>query len=398
MKINRLRIRSGVGAFLVSLLSVIFGPPVRFLLRASRTEVLPSQLEGRIGHQIFEPLYLLLLQQAKVRNWKRVLVLWDRMAVANDLAFQSLPKSFIPLKSVLLRRVLNRVMTFVYTEKYKSPTQGMGVVGQAADIFKYTSLVNRNFEFLKIPEERAKELQFRAELGIPRDRWICIFHVRESGPFGDEAIHEYRNSDPKTYFSAITEISARGGFVVRIGMNQGEKLNPQEHFIELGREDRRKGDADLILSRASRFFLGGSSGAHSMASSHGIPVAGVNVAPLAAVKIWGSRDLAIPKLYRDRRTQELATFSQILKSGIGDLRSSQKILTSGFELLDNTPDEIQDLVSEMIDRLDGRYSASEEAEALQSQFQGLFSPANYTFHSRTRAGEAFLRKYNHILC
>lgn len=134
-----------------------------------------------------------------------------------------------------------------------------------------------------------------------------------------------------------------------------------------------------------------------MASSYGVPVAGVNVAPLAAAKIWGPKDLAIPKLYRDRRTKELACFSEILRSGMGDMRSSQKILSTGFELLDNTPDEIRDLVSEMIDRLEGVHSASDEAESLQGQFQMLFSSSNFAFYSKSRVGEAFLKKYDYLL-
>jgi putative glycosyltransferase (TIGR04372 family) len=385
-------------AILASVLRASLGPLVRLSLRIFRIEILPSLLEGRIGHQIVEPLYLELLRQSRVRNWKIVLVLWDPRQVANDLAFQSLPDSFVMVKSATLRRILNQVMLFVYTRDYPSPTQGIGVEGQAADLFKYTSLIDRNFEFLKIPDERAREFRLRSELGIPRDRWICTFHVREPGPFGDEAIHEYRNSDPNTYISAISEITARGGFVVRIGVNQAQSLAHQESFLQLGPEVRSKGEADLILSRASRFFLGGgSSGAHAMASCNGVPVVGVNVAPLGAVKIWGPRDLAIPKLFRKRSSGELAPFPEVLRSGFGDNRSSQKILNSGFELLDNTPDEIKDLVTEMIDRLEGKHSASSEAEDLQNQFQGLFSPSNYTFHSRTRVGEAFLRKYSHLL-
>ncbi len=385
-------------AILASILRTTLGPLVRRSLRIFKTEILPSNLEGRIGHQIVEPLYLELLRQSGVRNWKRILVLWDPRQVANEMAFQSLPDSFIRVKSPLLRWALNQVMMFVYTPEYPSPTQGVGIEGQAADLFKHTSLVDRNFEFLKIPDERAREIRLRSELGIPRDRWICTFHVREPGPFGDEAIHAYRNSDPKTYISAISEITARGGFVVRIGMSQAKSLATQEGLLQLGPGARRKGEADLILSRASLFFLGGgSSGAHAMASCNGVPVVGVNVAPLGAVKIWGPRDLAIPKLFRKISSGELAPFTEVLRSGSGDNRSSQKILNSGFELLDNTADEIKDLVTEMMDRLEGKHSASDEAECLQSQFQGLFSPSNYTFHSRTRVGEAFLRKYSHLL-
>lgn len=388
---------NSAGAHLTLILRPLVGPVIRLALRVSRTEVLPSHLENRIGHLICEPLYLQLLKTSGVRNWKRVLVLWDPKKVVNQLAYESLPDSFISVPNSALRRVLNLVVAAAYTKKYESPTGGVGSQEKAAELFRYTSDIHPNFEFLRIPDERARELRLREELGIPKDRWLCTLHVREPGPFEDEAMHSYRNSDPSTYLLAISEIASRGGFVVRIGMNQAVALAPRDHFLQLSVQQRRHGEADLILSRASRFFLGGGSGAMAMASSRGVPVAGVNGAPLGAVKIWGPRDVAIPKLYRNIRTQELASFREILASGIGDERSSDEILASGFSMVDNTPDEIRDLVVEMMNRLDRKHVSSDKAESLQDEFQRLFTPLNVTFFSQTRVGEAFLEKYRHLL-
>ena len=385
-----------IGSFLTLILRPLVGPFIRLALRVSQTEVLPSQLENRIGHQVCEPLYLQLLQNSGVRNWKRVLVLWDPSKVVNQLAFESLPSSYVPVRNLTLRWILNKMMPLAYTKKFVSPTEGVGSQ-RAAELFKYTSDIYPNFEFLKISDERALELRLRDELGIPKDRWLCTFHVREPGPFNDEPMHAYRNSDPNSYRLAISEITSRGGFVVRIGMHQAETLAPQDHFLQLSAYQSRNGEADLILSRASRFFLGSGSGAMALASSHGVPVAGVNGAPLGAVKIWGPRDLAIPKLYKNIRTHKLASFAQILGSNIGNERSSEKILTCGFSLVDNTPEEIRDLALEMMNRLDKTHNPSDEAELLQNQFQSLFSSANVTFFSRTRVGEAFLKKYKYLL-
>jgi putative glycosyltransferase (TIGR04372 family) len=384
---------------LVQILSFLFGPMIRALLRCLGWTLLPSQFENRIGHQITEPLYLELLRLAGRARWTKALVLWDPSKIANQWAFDALPESFVRIKNAHIRALLNLLSHLAFSRSYPSPTQSIGAIGVAAEIFKYTNLVTPNFEFLKIPEEAERERKVRIRLGIPLDAWICTLHVREPGEFDDELTQAYRNSSPENLALAIGEITSRGGFVVRVGQNQVKRVLPSESvkYSELNSSGPTQGEDELLLCRASRFFIGNSSGALAMAVSHGIPVAAVNVAPLGALKIWGPRDLAIPKLYQHENSGKLASFSEILHTGTGDLRSSSEIHSSGFRLVENSAAEIKEVVLEMVNRLDGIHVESELDSRLQSQMQELFVPSNYTFFSKTRIGADFLRSHSSLL-
>jgi len=382
---------------LVRFLRFVVGPSLRFLIRLFQIELLPSKFEDRVGHQITEPLYLELLKRAGETRWKRVLVLWDPAKVSNRLAFDALPQSFIKVNNRLLRKVLNLVSYLVYSEKHKSPTEGIGAIGVAADIFRHTHLINPHFEFLKISDEAERIRKIRLRLGIPIESWICTLHVREQGFFDDETSHAYRNSSPEKLNLAIGEVTSEGGFVIRVGQNQRSKIEPKQNYIELNSQDSSSSGDDLLLARSSRFFLGNSSGALAMAASHGVPVVAVNVAPLGAVKVWGDRDLAIPKLYRCVDSGRLASFSEILHTGVGDLRDGRQVTASGFDLMENSAVEIREVVREMIDKLSGSHIQSEQDAILQARFQSLFSTANYTFYSKTLIGAEFLRRYADLL-
>lgn len=68
---------------------------------------------------------------------------------------------------------------------------------------------------------------------------------------------------------------------------------------------------DIYFSARCLFFLGSCSGAFSIASAFGVPVATANNAPLVMCLPWGKKDIGIPKLYRNAETKQLLPFKEI---------------------------------------------------------------------------------------
>lgn len=368
-----------------------------WFIKRTKTELLQSRLENRIGHQVVEPLFLELARRNGDRQWNRVLVLWDVRALANKEVFDALPSTFRLIRNRLLRRFLGWIAEEYYSTELESPLMAVGRHDRAAEFHRLTRYISPGFDFLQVSEESERLKKVKKSLGIPGDRWLCCLHIREPGFFSDERFHSFRNAHPENAYSAIDAVVNRGGFVIRLGKPQFTAVPERENFIDLTQHQLRSAEADFLLSRNSRFFLGNTSGIVSLASSRGVPVLAVNVAPLAAAKFWGPRDLAIPKLYRDRGTGEFAPFGRVLRSGDGDIRSSQGIFEKGYELVENSDDEIGDATSEMIDVLDRKFQPSERDRELQRRMQALFSPQNYSYHSKTKIGHAFLRKYEFLI-
>jgi len=83
---------------------------------------------------------------------------------------------------------------------------------------------------------------------------------------------------------------------------------------------------------------------------------------------------------------------------MANFRTAGEFERQGVELVDNSPDEIRDLIAEQLQKvMDPCFSYSDEDEVLQQRFRSLFRPGHYTYGSASRVGSAFLKKYRDLL-
>ena len=66
---------------------------------------------------------------------------------------------------------------------------------------------------------------------------------------------------------------------------------------------------------------------------------------------WSKKDIFIPKLYWSKTEERYLTFKEALAPGIGDCYDGRFFEESGIKLIDNTQEEINDLVLEMMKSL-----------------------------------------------
>jgi len=379
-------------------LGFLVGGFSRFLLQQTKTELLVSGAEDRIGHLVVEPLFLELDQQFGSRDWNRVLVLWDPQTVANQSVFESLPKRFVPVANPLLRWFLNKIGNLAsYRSQVVSVKEAIGSHQNASPLFALLGKASKEFDFFQVTDEEEKLKVIKDGLGIPFDRWVCCFHVRENVVFADGNVHSYRDSSLENMIPSLEEIVSAGGVAIRLGFPESVPMPTVAGVIDLAHHPNRSAESDFILSRGSRFFLGNSSGVFTMAASAGVPIVAVNNTPLGDVKVWGPRDLAIPKLYRNLTTRELEPFEIVFRSGVSKMTSSRAIADAGYEVIENSAEEIRQVVLEMMGVVDGSLSYSRAEKIRQEVFQKLFPPDNYSYHSGTKVGKHFLYNYRHLL-
>jgi putative glycosyltransferase (TIGR04372 family) len=108
-------------------------------------------------------------------------------------------------------------------------------------------------------------------------------------------------------------------------------------------------------------------------------------------------DLTVPKLYWDSRKRRLLRFDEILGTPAGSYRFATQYERVGIEVRDNSPDEILDATSEMLDKVEGCHLPFLEDEQLQQSFMSLLRPNDYGYGAASRVSAAFLRKYRHLL-
>lgn len=235
-----------------------------------------------------------------------------------------------------------------------------------------------------------------AKAGIPKDAWFVSLHVRDAGYktgsyIANEEYDSYRNADIESYKLAVQEVIKRGGYVVRVGDPKMKPSFVMDGYFDYALSDIRSNRMDVFLFSQCRCFIGVSSGPVLTPVLFGVPVVMTNFVPMSGRPHAGNC-LFIPKLLRLRGEHRYATFHEVLSSDLGRMFTSHGYKKKNIDIIDNSPEEIRDVVVEMLDRLDGNAVYSEEDE----KYQGLISELyrKYSgYGDMGRIGKAFVQNY-----
>lgn len=241
-------------------------------------------------------------------------------------------------------------------------------------------------------DRRFGEAQLR-RMGVPAGAWFVCLHARAPGYSPrDESDHSYRNVDIEDYSLAIDAIVARGGWCIRLGDPSMPPMRPRPNVIDYALSPFQSARMDVFLGATCRFLLGCASGPCLIATLFGRPCVAVNLAPLSTAYSFGVEDIAIPQRVQlaDGR---IPSFQEVMTSSIANLRVTSEFEARGVTLIRNTPEEIRDVVLEMLERLDGRavYDAADDAR--QDAFRALFTDGHYSYKAGSRIGRDFLRQH-----
>jgi putative glycosyltransferase (TIGR04372 family) len=246
-------------------------------------------------------------------------------------------------------------------------------------------------------EDEAHGREVLGRLGVPPDAWFVGFHAREPGYSpADEPIHAHRNGSPQALVPALSEIARRGGWCIRMGSPTGAPSPALPRVIDYARSPVRSERMDVFLCARARFFLGNTSGISFVSSTFGVPVAFANMIPMSTLGML-PRDISIVKLLRRRESPKPMRFDEVLGGPAGNFRFATLYDEAGIEVVENSPDEILELVREMLDRLDGTCRDADGDQELQERFMRLLQPRHYSYGAASRIGAAFLRKYQYLL-
>jgi putative glycosyltransferase (TIGR04372 family) len=231
-------------------------------------------------------------------------------------------------------------------------------------------------------------------LGIPTDAWFVCLHVREPGFYKQRNSNlSARDCDIDTYLLAIQTIVSRGGWVIRLGDPSMKPLPKIPQVIDYPHTKFKSDWMDVFLCAKCHFFVGTNSGLCAVATNFGVPVILTNLPHLGYLPWFG---IWIPKLYWYEKEKCYINFSERLIPPLGYIDLIRMLSSIGIQVVDNTPEEINDIVIEMLELLDGTIKYTEEDKKLQQQFEGLVKKyAGYDCNSRM--GRAFSKKYDYLL-
>lgn len=230
------------------------------------------------------------------------------------------------------------------------------------------------------------------DLGVPRDAWFVCLHCREDG-YVDGENQSYRNGDINSYIPAIKTITDRGGWVIRMGGPTNKQIPSMERVIDYANLNSKNNWIDIFLCAACKFFIGTSSGLCAVSHVFGVPVVSTNAAPMSMMFGYRSDDLSIPKLVWSYKYKRLLSFHEVFDSDISNFRFDNLFYEANVKVVDNDPEDIKQVVLEMMDSLEGNVIYTAEDEQLQSSYKSMMKSVHYSYGTVARIGKDFLRKY-----
>lgn len=178
--------------------------------------------------------------------------------------------------------------------------------------------------------------------GLRADRWFACLHVRGPGYRWRRDVDFRRNAPAETYLAAIEDILSAGGQVVRLGDPSMAPLPERAGLIDLSRDEGTFPEQCFAVSRA-RFFLGTDSGPTQLACAFRVPAASTNA---LGIGVWNDGDVVLYKRFALADGGRALTTTDLSAMTGYSMQICHPI--EGFEVTDNSPEELAAVARHMI--------------------------------------------------
>lgn len=245
------------------------------------------------------------------------------------------------------------------------------------------------------------------KLGVPAGaKFICLIG-RDSAyletmvnPGGNFSYHNFRDVDIDNFVLAANVLADLGYYVIRMGRIVKARIgsaNPK--VIDYAMSDSQSDFMDIYLGANCFFCISVGTGFDSIPTIFRRPVCYVNMVPVGYLNTFLKNSVAICKKHLLATERRYLTLQEIFKRELGFSLDSMEYSIQDVEVKENTPEEIKNLVLEMLARLNSEWNPMSGDDDLQRRFWQIFN-ANNTFkyqrsslHGkvRLRYGAQFLR-------
>jgi len=232
-----------------------------------------------------------------------------------------------------------------------------------------------------------------SKLGLPKNAWFVVLHVRDNGfQNGDwqkqNPYDDYRNADIETYREGVEFISEIGGYVVRVGDPRMKPFQSSPNLIDYAHSSIRSTYLDTYLFAMCKFFIGTSSGPILTPQLFGTPTLATNFAPIG-YRAHTKNSVTISKKYYSKPLGRILNLQEALNHTCSHETHGYRFKENQISLIDNSSDEISSAIIEMNGVVDSNKTYSKLANSLQQA-------ADYSYETRNgypclgRLGEKYL--------
>jgi len=259
------------------------------------------------------------------------------------------------------------------------------------------------------------------EMGIPESAaYICI-HNREKAyleSFNSHNpnkvdYHRFRDFSVNTMVSAAENFTKQGYYVIRIGSLTNEAILTKNHkIIDYAFSGGKSEFLDIYILGNCSAIIGGDSGIMNVPLIFRKPEGMINLSPSFLHYYLVRNDsnfIFITKHLMDKKTNRLLGLREMFQRGLFGETTTKDFENAGVALINNSPEEIEDVANEVIEHCKFGWKTDIEDEKLQNKFWEItcslyntnspwYSPGEIKLNEiNTRIGASFLRKNTYLL-
>jgi len=232
-------------------------------------------------------------------------------------------------------------------------------------------------------EEQNRGRRLLEELKISNDKDYICFHARDAtfldsaAPTKDWSYHNYRDSSIHNYLPAVEKMTDFGYYGVRMGSLVKERINTSNPLIiDYSSNGMRTDFNDIYIGGHCRFFICSDVGISIIPEIFRIPVIYTNWTQIGNLvsRSYIISGLVIFKKFYLKKEKRFMDFSEIMNHEFGGVNTKNIFEKLQLELIENTPEEICAVTTEMHKRLNDTWVTTEEDEELQKCFWALCAP------------------------
>jgi putative glycosyltransferase (TIGR04372 family) len=220
------------------------------------------------------------------------------------------------------------------------------------------------------------------EFGLKdKDKFVCLA-VRD-GAYQQKKIpstrrdwsyHDHRNTDVYKFYLAAEELTKRGYYVFRMGVVVEKPFSTKNpKIIDYANSNLRSDFMDIYLAAKCSFCVSSTGyGFTDLACLFAKPIVNIHL-PFGDMFTYSEKFLFIIKHHILKRENRKLSLSEIFSHGVAWIYDSKIFKQKGIEIIDNTEEEIKDVVMEMVENLEFKRKLNSEEEELQKKFKSLYA-------------------------
>ena len=274
-----------------------------------------------------------------------------------------------------------------------------------------TSLPSLTFTVNEIDSGR----NFLKKLGLKEaDKFVCLnvrdsSYLRETENLGwtkrhDWSHHDYRDSDINTYIDAAETLAEMGYTVFRMGKVVKEPFSSKHpRVFDYAKNGMRTEFLDIFLGAQCTFCISTGTGWDSIPMIFHRPSMYINHLPHFGVDNITRTLIIYPKTLLEQKSQNILNLSQIVERELQTRHDGHEYAKSGIELRNMSSEELVQAVTEMAERVEGKFVPTEQQKLMQEKLRHELTtntkvqPSPGFYPIRAEYASCFLSNYPNFL-